>query len=57
MMNVAATYSSSYCQAFVAATPKERMVKNGKAVRFLSNNHPNTLNIFQQIVESTSLER
>ncbi len=110
MMGMVANYGSPYCQALVAATPKEmltdervknrvvlsaenvarmqremealqrdmqnhedtygqnflnlvivrgylaKLLENGKVVRFLSNRHPDVLNAFQQIVESTSLE-
>jgi hypothetical protein len=111
MMNIVANYSSPYCQALVAATPKEQLVDtgpsktcltlgaddvarmqremetlqrdlqahedtyganflnlvivrgylsklldNGRVVRFLSSSHPDLLNAFQQIVDSTSLE-
>lgn len=111
MMLMVANFGSGYCQALVAATPKElisedeklkqkiflnsedvarvqremetlqrdlhnheetygqnflnlvivrgylsRLLDNGRVVRFLSSNHSDVLNAFQQVVDSTSLE-
>ena len=111
MMLMVSNFSSVYCEALIAATPKElladtgqakrtqmlsaeelarmeremetlqrdlhthedsygknflnlvivrgylsKLLDNGRVVRFLSNSHPDLLNGFQQIVESTSLE-
>lgn len=33
-----------------------KLLDNARVVRFLSSNHPDMLNAFQQIVDSTSLE-
>lgn len=111
MMNMVANYSTAYCRALVAASPKDmitdygqakskttissdelarmqremetlqrelanhedtygqnflnlvivrgylsKLLDNARVVRFLSSNHPDMLNAFQQIVDSTSLE-
>jgi hypothetical protein len=50
------SYGKNFLNLVVARGYLSRLLDNGRVVRFLSNSHPDILNGFQQIVESTSLE-
>lgn len=50
------TYGRNFLDLVIVRGYLTRLLDNGRAVRFLSGNHPDLLSGFQQIVESTSLE-
>ena len=50
------TYGTNFLNLVIVRGYIAKLMENGRVVRFLSNNHPDMLNVFQQIVESTSLE-
>lgn len=50
------TYGTNFLNLVIVRGYLAKLMENGRVVRFLSNNHPDMLNVFQQIVESTSLE-
>jgi hypothetical protein len=49
-------YGKNFLNLVVVRGYLSKLLDNGRVVRFLSNTHPDILNGFQQIVESTSLE-
>ncbi len=50
------TYGQNFLNLVVVRGYLAKLLDNGKAVRYLSSGHPDVLNAFQQIVDSTSLE-
>jgi hypothetical protein len=56
MQDYEETYGQNFLNLVVVRGYISKLLDNGHVVRFLSNNHPDVLNAFQQIVESTSLE-
>lgn len=50
------SYGKNFLNLVVVRGYLSKLLDNGRVVRFLSNSHPDLLNGFQQIVESTSLE-
>ncbi len=50
------SYGKNFLNLVVVRGYLSKMLDNGRVVRFLSNSHPDILNGFQQIVDSTSLE-
>ena len=49
-------YGQNFLNLVVVRGYLSKLIDNGRVVRFLSNNYPDVMNAFQQIVESTSLE-
>lgn len=49
-------YGQNFLNLVVVRGYLSKLLDNGRVVRFFSNNYPDVLNAFQQIVESTSLE-
>lgn len=50
------SYGKNFLNLVIVRGYLSKLLDNGRVVRFLSNSHPDLLNGFQQIVESTSLE-
>ena len=50
------TYGTNFLNLVIVRGYLAKLLENARVVRFLSSNHPDMLNVFQQIVESTSLE-
>lgn len=50
------SYGKNFLNLVIVRGYLSKLLDNGRVVRFLSNSHPDILNGFQQIVESTSLE-
>lgn len=50
------TYGTNFLNLVIVRGYLAKLLDNARVVRFLSSNHPDMLNAFQQIVDSTSLE-
>ncbi|MHB0999830.1 MAG: plasmid partitioning protein RepB C-terminal domain-containing protein [Armatimonadota bacterium] len=50
------TYGQNFLNLVVVRGYLSKLLDNGRVVRYLSNNHSDLLNTFQQVVEWTSLE-
>jgi len=50
------TYGANFLNLVIVRGYLAKLLENARVVRFLSNSHPDMLNAFQQIVDSTSLE-
>ncbi|MEN6521069.1 MAG: plasmid partitioning protein RepB C-terminal domain-containing protein [Armatimonadota bacterium] len=50
------TYGQNFLNLVIVRGYLSKLLDNGRVVRFLSANHSDILDTFQQIVESTSLE-
>lgn len=50
------TYGQNFLNLVIVRGYLTKLLDNGRVVRFLSSNHQDVLNAFQQVVESTSLE-
>lgn len=49
-------YGTNFLNLVIVRGYLAKLLDNVRVVRFLSSNHPDMLDAFQQIVESTSLE-
>jgi hypothetical protein len=56
MQDYEETYGQNFLNLVVVRGYLSKLLDNGRVVRFFSNNYPDMLHAFQQIVESTSLE-